>query len=83
MCAIVFYNAWKVYFVILSIQYFHNALGGITCTCWLLGKARIKLKQPGNARFGKLLIFLMGRRISSIVMVIYLKSNTAPLLAND
>jgi hypothetical protein len=25
--------------------------GGVTCTCWLLGKAGIKLKRPGNARF--------------------------------
>ena len=47
----VFYNAWKICFVILSTQYFHDVLGGITCTCWLLGKARIKLKRPGNARF--------------------------------
>jgi hypothetical protein len=46
-----FYNAWKVCFVILSIQYFHNMLGGVTCNCWLLGKAGIKLKRPGNARF--------------------------------
>jgi hypothetical protein len=46
-----FYNAWKVCFVILSIQYFHGMLVGITCTCWLLDKAGIKLKRTGNARF--------------------------------
>ncbi len=39
--AIAFYNAWKVCFVIR----------GITCSCWLLGKAGIQLKHPGNARF--------------------------------
>ncbi len=49
--AIVFYNAWKVCFVILSVQDFHSAFGGITCTCLLLGKAGIKLKRPENARF--------------------------------
>jgi hypothetical protein len=49
--AIVLDNAWKVCFVLLSIQDFHYAFGCITCTYWLLGKARIKLKQPGNARF--------------------------------
>jgi hypothetical protein len=47
----VFYNTWKVCFVILGIQYFHDALGGVMCTCWLLGKAGIKLKHPVNARF--------------------------------
>jgi hypothetical protein len=49
--AIVLDNAWKVCFVMLSIQDFHNAFGGVTCTYWLLGKARIKPKHPGNARF--------------------------------
>jgi hypothetical protein len=49
--AIVLYNAWKVCFVILSIQDFHKAFGGITCTCCFLGKAGIKHKRPGNARF--------------------------------
>jgi hypothetical protein len=51
VCAIVFYNAWKVCFVILNIQYLHYSLGGVTCTCWLLGKAGIELEHPGNARF--------------------------------
>ncbi len=46
-----FYNAWKVCFVILSIQNFHDLFGGVTCTCWFLGKAGIKLKCPGNTRF--------------------------------
>ena len=78
--AIIFYNAWKVCFVILSIQYLHDVLGGITCTCWLLSKAGIKLKRPGNARFScRLLIFIMSRRISSMVMVLSLESNTAPI----
>ncbi len=34
-----FYNAWKVCFVILSIQNFYDAFGGVTCTRWFLGKA--------------------------------------------
>ncbi len=46
-----FYNAWKICFVILSLQDFHNAFGSVTCTCWLLGKAGIEFKCPGNARF--------------------------------
>ncbi len=46
-----FYNAWKVYFVILSIQNFHNAFGGVSCTRWFLGKAGVELKRPRNARF--------------------------------
>jgi hypothetical protein len=49
--AIVFYNAWKICFVILSVQDFHNAFGSITCTLWFLGKAGIKFKRPGKARF--------------------------------
>jgi hypothetical protein len=50
--AIVFCNAWKVCFVILSIQNFYGVYGGITCTCWfLLGKAGVESKCPGNARF--------------------------------
>jgi hypothetical protein len=48
---IVLGNAWKVCFVILSIQDFHYVLGCVMCTYWLRGKARIKLKRPGNARF--------------------------------
>jgi hypothetical protein len=48
----VFYSAWKVCFVILlTVQNFHNAFGGITYTCCFLGKAGIELKHPGNARF--------------------------------
>ena len=35
----------------LSVQIFHDAFGGVTCTCWFLGKAGIELKRPGNARF--------------------------------
>jgi hypothetical protein len=38
-------------FVIFSVQIFHDAFGGITCTCWFLSKAGIELKHPGNARF--------------------------------
>jgi hypothetical protein len=49
--AIVLDNAWKVCFVIFSIQDFHHVFGCITCTCWLLGIARIKLKHPGNAKY--------------------------------
>ncbi len=51
VCPIVFDNAWKVCFVIFSVQDFHNTFGSVTCTLWLLGKGRIELKCPGNARF--------------------------------
>jgi hypothetical protein len=51
VCELFFYNAWKVCFVILSVQNFHDAFDGVTCTCWFLGKAEIELKRPGNARF--------------------------------
>ncbi len=44
-------NAWKVCFVILTIQDFHYAFGWVMCTYWLLGKAITKLKCPENARF--------------------------------
>jgi hypothetical protein len=36
---------------IFSIQDFYHAFGCITCTYCLLGKVRIELKHPGNARF--------------------------------
>ncbi len=50
------------------------------CTCWLLGKAGIKLKRPGNARFELQVVDIpMGRSISSMVMVLSLMSNTAPI----
>ncbi len=49
--AIVLGNAWKVCFVILSIQDLRNAFVSITFTYWLLGEARIVLKHPRNARF--------------------------------
>jgi hypothetical protein len=49
--AIVFYHAWKVCSVILSIQNFHDAFGDITCTHWFLGEAGVELKHPGNAGF--------------------------------
>jgi hypothetical protein len=49
--AIVLDNSWKVCFVILAIQDLHHTFGCIMCTYWLLGKARIKLKRPVNARF--------------------------------
>jgi hypothetical protein len=49
--AIVLDNAWKVCFVIFSVQDFYHALDCIMCTLWFLGIARIKLKRPGNARF--------------------------------
>ncbi len=48
---IVFDNAWKVCFVIFSVQDFYHAFGCNTCTLWFLGMARIKLKCPGNASF--------------------------------
>ncbi len=51
VCVIVFNNAWKVCFIIFSIQDFHHAFGCVTCTFWFLGIARIKLKCSGNARF--------------------------------
>ncbi len=49
--AIVLDNAWKIYFVTFSVQYFYDALGGVTCTLWFLGVIGIKLKRPRNARF--------------------------------
>ncbi len=53
VCAmrIVLDNAWKVCFVIFSVQDFHHAFGCVMCTLWLLGKVRIELKCHGNARF--------------------------------
>jgi hypothetical protein len=75
--AIVFYIAWKVCVVILSVQDFHNVFGGVTCTCWLLELSLSTLEMLGLSC--RLLIFLMGRRISSMVMVLLLKSNTAPI----
>jgi hypothetical protein len=49
-------------------------------TYWLLGKARIKLKRPGNARFELQIVgVLIGKRISSMVMVFSLKSKLAPI----
>jgi hypothetical protein len=49
--AIVFNNAWKVCFVIFSVQDFYQAFGCVMCTLWFLVMARIKLKCSGNARF--------------------------------
>jgi hypothetical protein len=49
--AIVLDNAWKVCFVICSIQDFYHMFGCIRCILWFLGIARVKLKRPGNARF--------------------------------
>ncbi len=48
---IVLYNAWKICFIILRVQDFHDAFGSVTCALWLLGKAGIEFKCPGNARF--------------------------------
>ncbi len=48
---IVFDNAWKVCFVIFSIQDFHDSLDrSVACTLLLLGKASVLLEHPGNAR---------------------------------
>ncbi len=60
--AIVLDNAWKVCFVILSIQYFYCARGCIACTYWLLGKARIKFKCPGTARFEQQIVDVAHRQ---------------------
>jgi hypothetical protein len=49
--AIVLDNAWKVCFVIFSIQDLHNTLGSVACTDWFLGQAGVLLECPGNARF--------------------------------
>jgi hypothetical protein len=55
-------------------------LGSVACTYWLLGQAGVLLKRPGDTRFELQVVeFLMGRRISSMVMVFSLKSNTAPI----
>jgi hypothetical protein len=50
VCTNVHDNAWKVCFVILSIQDFHDAFGSIACTYWLLGQAGVLIKCPGDAR---------------------------------
>jgi hypothetical protein len=44
-------NGWKICFLILSVQYFHNALGSATCANWLLSKIGIFSECPGNPRF--------------------------------
>ncbi len=49
--AIILDNAWKICFVIFSVQDFYNALGSVTCTFWFLGIIGIKLKCSQNARF--------------------------------
>ncbi len=49
--AVVLDNAWKICFVIFSVQDFYDAFGCITCTFWLLCVVGIKLKHPRNARF--------------------------------
>jgi hypothetical protein len=45
------YYGWKICYFILGIQIFHHALGSTAGTDWLLGKASIMPKCPGNARF--------------------------------
>jgi hypothetical protein len=78
---IVFYNNWKVYFVILSVQNFHDVFGGVTRV--LAGSwAKLELSLSTLDMLGlscRLLIFLMGKRISSMVMVLSLKSSMAPI----
>ena len=42
--------AWKVCFVIFSIQIFHDALGSsIAFAYWLLGQTGVLLDRPGDA----------------------------------
>ncbi len=78
--AIVLDNAWKVCFVIFSIQDFHHAFGCITCTYWLLGKVRIELKCTGNARF-ELQIVDVPHGQEDVIDgdALFLKSNMAPI----
>ncbi len=51
MRAILPYYGWKICFFILGIQNFYHALGSAAGTDWLLGKASIMPKRPGNAGF--------------------------------
>ncbi len=44
-------NAWKVCFVIFSIQEFHKTFGSAAHTHWFLGQACVLFECPGNARF--------------------------------
>ncbi len=80
MHAIVLDNAWKVCFVIFSVQDFHSAFGGVTCTCWFLGKAGIKLKRPENARFELQVVDISCGYEDFINRdCLFLKSNTTPI----
>ncbi len=76
-----FCNAWMVCFVILSIHNFHNT--HLVALRVLIGSwANLELSLSAPEMLGlscRLLIFLMGRRTSSMVMVFSLKSNTAPI----
>ena len=72
MCAIVLDNAWKVCFVILSIQDFHDTLGNIVCTYWLLQEFCLSALEMLGLSF-------ICRRILSMVMVFSFKSNMAPI----
>jgi hypothetical protein len=49
--AILPYNDWKIRFFILGIKKLHLARGSAADIDWLLGKANIMPKCPGNARF--------------------------------
>ncbi len=80
MCLSVFYNAWKVCFVILSVQNFHDAFGGVTRAIWFLGKAGIEFKHLGNARF-ELQVVDIPHGQEDIINGDgpFLKSNTVPI----
>jgi hypothetical protein len=45
------HNGWEICFLILSIQYFHHALGSAACANWLLSKTGTFSECPGNPRF--------------------------------
>jgi hypothetical protein len=77
---IVFYNAWKVGFVILSVQDFHNAFGGVRVLAGSWAKLELSLRALEMLGLSyRLLMFLMGRRISSMVIILSLKSKTVPI----
>ena len=75
---IVFDYCWKVCFVVFSVEYLYYPFGGISSTDRFLSLACIGAMVTLGLSC-KLTIFLIGRRILSIVMVFSLKSSTAPI----
>ncbi len=80
MCAFVLDNAWKVCYVVLSIQGLTTRLGALRVLTGSWAKQEFCLSALEIlGLICRLLIFLMGKKFSSIVMVFSLKSNRAPI----